>query len=80
MIVTGESLFISAKTGKKKDGEDWYNLKFLDDESDEFFSAFVSGGLYNHFFNVPKKTPVVLTLNIVPGSKYFTVENIEVVD
>lgn len=80
LLVTGESIYISAKSGKKKDGEAWYNLKFLDDENDEFFSAFVSSGIYNHFCNIPKKTAVILTLSIVPGVRYFTVENIEVVE
>lgn len=77
MHVTGESSFISAKAGKKN-GKDWYMAKFLDDANDEFFTAFINEELYQELQGMEKKTPVVLTLNLVPGQKYFSVESIEI--
>lgn len=78
MIMTGETLYISTNSGIKKDGNNWYNAKFLDDEQDEFFVAFINERLYQSLQGLSKKTPVILTLNIVPGSKYFNVDDIEV--
>lgn len=77
MQVTGESSFVSVKTGKK-DGKDWFMAKFLDDNADEFFTAFIEKELYQELQGMEKKTPVILTLNLVPGQKYFSVESIEI--
>lgn len=79
MLVTGESRFISVKAGQKND-KDWFMVKFLDENADEFFTAFINKDLYQDLEGVAKKTPVVLTLQLVPGQKYFTVESIEVVE
>lgn len=79
MLVTGESRFISVKAGQKN-GKDWFMVKFLDENADEFFTAFISKDLYQDLEGVAKKTPVVLTLQLVPGQKYFSVESIEVVE
>lgn len=79
MLVAGETLYISNKTGSKQDGTSWFNLKFLDESMEEFFVVFVEENIFNRFQKVAKRTPVVLTINIVPGSKYYTLENIEIV-
>lgn len=79
MQVAGESFFVSAKTGQKN-GKDWFMAKFLDEDADEFFTAFINEDLYRDLQGVAKKTPVVLTLNLVPGQKYFSVETIEIVE
>lgn len=80
MKVTGEAEFVSSKTGTKGDGSTWNMLKFLDDESDEFFTAFVNDDVYKQMMLCPKHTAVVLTLNITPGKKYFRVETIEIIE
>lgn len=80
MKVTGEAAYISAKTGTKRDGSQWFILKFLDNHFDEFFSIFVEEELFNDMKSCPKNTPVVLTLNLTPGSKYFKMENVEIVN
>lgn len=79
MKVTGESRFISVKTGQKN-GKDWYAIKFQDEDADEYFTAFVDKSLYTELQGVPKKTGVFLTLNITPGQKFFSVDSIEVLD
>lgn len=79
MLVAGETLYISNKSGAKQDGTNWYNLKFLDESMEEFFVVFVEENIFNRFQKVAKRTPVVLTLNIVPGSKYYTLENVEII-
>ena len=79
MTVTGESIFISAKQGTKKDGSTWFMLKFLDNDADEFFSVFVDEKIFSEMSACVKHTPVLMTLNIVPGSKYFDLANLEVV-
>lgn len=76
MIVTGESCFVSIKTGQKN-GKDWYAIKFQDEDADEYFTAFVSKDIYAEVQGIPKKAPVALTMSIVPGQKYFSVETIE---
>lgn len=79
MYLTGESRFISVKAGQKN-GKDWFMVKFLDENADEFFSAFINEDLYKDLEGIPKRTPVVLNLQLVPGQKYFSVESIEVVE
>lgn len=79
MLVTGESRFVSVKTGQKN-GKDWFMAKFLDENADEFFNVFINKDLYQDLEGVAKKAPVVLTLNLVPGQKYFSVESIEIVE
>ena len=78
MIVSGECNFISIKTGEKN-GKQWCMAKFLDEDADEFFTAFITPELCGELQGVPKKNPVILTLNLVPGQKYFSVECIEII-
>lgn len=78
MIVSGECKYVSAKTGLKKDGASYFMVKFLDEDADEFFTCFVDSELFNGIQGVPKKTPVLLTMCLVPGQKYVKLENIEV--
>jgi hypothetical protein len=78
MVVAGETIYIASKCGKKQDGTDWFNLKFLDEDADEFFVVFVDENIFQRFQTVPKRTGVMLTINIVPGSKFFTLENVEI--
>lgn len=59
MQVTGESSFVSAKSGTKN-GKDWFMAKFLDDSADEFFTAcsVIKMTVYNclqHFTDTLKK-------------------------
>lgn len=77
MQLTGEALFISAKDGEKN-AKPWFMAKFLDDANDEFFSAFISEDLFQELQRMGKKTPVILTMNLVPGQKYFSIESIEI--
>ena len=77
MNVTGETSFVSVKCGNKND-KHWYMAKFLDNDADEFFTAFIDKDLYADLEGVEKKTPVVLTMNLVPGQKFFTVESREI--
>ena len=77
MKLTGESMFVSARAGKKN-GKEWHMLKFLDEDAEEFFTAFVDETLSRQFQILPKHTPVLLTLNLVPGQKYFSLESVEV--
>lgn len=79
MKVSGESVFISCRTGEKN-GKNWFSAKFLDEAADEFFTVFVSEDLYRELEGVPKKAPVVLTLQLVPGQKYFSLDNIEILE
>lgn len=78
MQVTGESSFISVRDGQKSDGTKWYMAKFLDENADEFFTAFIEKELYQELQGMEKKTPVILTMNLVPGQKYFSIESIEI--
>lgn len=76
MKVTGEALFISVKSGAKN-GKSWHAAKFLDESADEFFIAFIGDELAADLQGTVRKTPVTLTLNLVPGQKYFSIEAIE---
>lgn len=80
MLVTGESRFVSATTGLKKDGvTPWYRLKFLDDDADEFFNVYVDNqAMFAELSGLAKKTPVILTMELVPGSKYFQLVKAEI--
>ena len=78
MRLTGESMFVSARAGQKN-GKEWHMLKFLDEDAEEFFTAFVDETLSRQFQKLPKHTPVNLTLNLVPGQKYFSLESVEAI-
>lgn len=77
MTLIGESVFISTRAGQKN-GKDWYMVKFLDEDAEEFFTAFVNETLFEQFQTLPKHTAVVLTVNLVPGQKYFSLESVEI--
>ena len=64
MNVSGESLFISASTfqGKKKQ---------------DLFTLFTSEELFAEFEGVPKRTPVVLTMELIPGKTFVKLVNVE---
>lgn len=80
MKLQGIAQFINAVAGQKKDGGAWYRIKFLDDDGEEFFVAFVEEDTFRSVQGLPKKTPVQLTLDLVPGQKYFSVDGIETLD
>ena len=50
MKLTGESMFVSARAGQKN-GKEWHMLKFLDEDAEEFFTAFVDETLFGQFQN-----------------------------
>lgn len=77
MKLKGVAEFISKKSGSKKDGSTWHLLRFLDDSADEFFTAFVDEQMFNAFEGVGKRTEVALTLDLVPGKKYFSLIDYE---
>lgn len=79
MRLTGESMFVSARAGNKN-GKDWHMAKFLDEDAEEFFTAFVDETLFEQFQTLPKHTSVILTLNLVPGQKYFSLESAEIIE
>lgn len=78
MIVAGEAKFVSVKNGIKN-GKEWHCVKVLDEEAEEFCTFFVGQELYEAVEGLPKKTPLILTLHIVPGQKFCRLENIEIV-
>lgn len=80
MTVSGECIFSSAREGTKKDGSPWFFGRFLDDGADAFFTLFVDESLYRELLKIPKRTPVLLTMNLVPGQKYVSLERIEVIE
>ncbi len=77
MKLTGESMFVSARAGQKN-GKEWHMIKFLDEDAEEFFTAFVDETLFEQFQTLPKHTAVMLTINLVPGLKYFSLESVEI--
>lgn len=79
MFLKGNAVFTAAKRGKKKDGTDYFMLKFLDNDCDEFFRTFVDEDLFGQMLSVPKGVNVSLTFNLVPGQTYFVLENLEIV-
>lgn len=72
-------MFVSARAGNKN-GKAWHMSKFLDEDAEEFFTAFVDETLFEQFQTLPKHTPVLLTLNLVPGQKYFSLESVEIIE
>lgn len=80
MKLQGVVKFINVVAGQKKDGGEWRRIKFLDEDGEEFFVAFVDEEAYESVQGLPKKTPVQLTLDLVPGQKYFSVVGIEPVN
>lgn len=79
MRLDGECIFSGVREGVKKDGKPWFSSRYLDNDADAFFTIFIDEALYRELLKVPKRTPVLLTLNLVPGQKYVTLENVEVI-
>lgn len=79
MTLSGEATFVSARTGEKN-GKQWNAIKLLDEQGEEFFTCFVSEQIFENFQGLAKHTPVFLTLNLVPGQKYFSLESVEILD
>lgn len=79
MTLSGETTFVSARTGQKN-GKSWFAVKFLDDAAEEFFTCFMEEHMFENFQGLPKHTPVILTLNLVPGQKYFSLESVEILN
>lgn len=80
MYLIGKAGFITRRKGPKKDGSEWFSLKFFDDQADEIIVAFVDEKMYSAFENVAKRTTVSLTFSLVTGQKYFTIEDFEIAD
>ena len=80
MKLTGESLFISASTFKGKKKQELYACKFLDEDGDEFFTLFTSEELFAEFEGVPKRTPVVLTMELIPGKTFVKLVSVEFIN
>lgn len=79
MRLDGECIFSGVREGIKKAGKPWFSSRYLDDAADAFFTIFIDEALYKELSKIPKRTPVLLTLNLVPGEKYVTLENVEVI-
>lgn len=77
MKLQGVLKYLSQRTGTKKDGTSWYQLKCLDESSDEIIVMFVTEQLFNEFSRVERKAEVTVTLDLVPGQKYFSLVDFE---
>ncbi len=81
MKVSGEGMFASCRSGvSKKTGKNYFSAKFLDSEAEEFVNFFIEEPLYHALENMPKNTPVILTLNLALASKYFRLESVEPIE
>jgi len=81
VLVTGETTYVSAKSGKSRTGVRWQNLLFIDDDSKCFFEINIANKrLWEKCSSLKSGTPVILTLHIVPGEKHFSLESIEPID
>lgn len=81
MIATGKGRIASVRRGvSKKTGENYFSVKILDDEAEEFVNFFIEEELFNELESLPKNTTVVLTLNLALASKYFRLVSIEPVE
>lgn len=80
MYLKGKASFIARRKGTRKDGSEWFSLKFFDDQADDIIVAYVDGKMYSAFENVAKREEISLTFSLVPGKGYFTIEDFEVTD
>lgn len=80
MNVSGESIFISASTFQGKKKQDLYACKFLDEDGEEFFTLFTSEELFEEFENVAKRTPVILTMELIPGKTFVKLVSVEFIN
>lgn len=80
MLVSGEVLYISTTRGTSKNTGEPYNLiKVLDDDADSFCTFFTDDDVAEKLQTLPKRTPLVLNVQVALGSKYFKVESVEIV-
>lgn len=80
MLVSGEALYISTTRGTSKNTGEHYNLiKVLDDEADSFCTFFTDDDVAQKLQTLPKRTPLILNVQVALGSKYFKVESVEVI-
>ena len=77
MRVTCNSVFIATRRGISKAGKEYLNAKFHDKEANEYFILFIGEDLFNDLNEMPKDTPVLLTLDIVVSSKYISLVSVE---
>lgn len=78
MIGVSETIFKGGRSGIKKDGTTpWYNIKVYDEEKEEIYTIFVEGEIYKSILEIPKNSPISLTYSIVPATRLFKVEKIE---
>lgn len=81
MIATGEGRIASVRRGvSKKTKAEYFAVKILDAEAEEFVNFFIEEDLFNELESLPKNTPVILTLNLALASKYFRLESIEPIE
>ena len=81
MKLTGEAIYVSRMAGtSKRTGKQYCAIKFLDELAEEFFSVFVEQELFDAFDGVEKKTPVMMTLNLLPGTKFYSLESLEILE
>ncbi len=81
MIATGKGRIASVRHGvSKKTGEEYFAVKILDTEAEEFVNFFIEEELFNELETLPKNTPVMLTLDLALASKYFRLVSIEPVE
>lgn len=78
MYLKGNTSFSSAKAGKK-DGKDWFYLRFLDNDADQFFNIFVDEEVFEQYKGLKKGTIMQLTINAIPGRKSFSLETLEII-
>lgn len=81
MRVSGEATFKEARHGANpKTGDNWRRIKLLDEDADEIIKCYVDEQIYQCFEGLEKNTPVIVTMDIVPGQKYFNIVQVEVID
>ena len=80
MLVSGEVLYISTTCGTSKNTGDSYNLiKVLDDEADSFCTFFTDDDVAQKLQTLPKRTPLILNVQITLGAKFFKVKSVEII-
>ena len=77
MRVTGESIFITVRSGTSKAGKEYYTAKFLDKDADEFYTIFIEEDMFNDLKEMQRNTPVILTIDEVIGQKYVSLISVE---
>lgn len=79
MKVTGESKYISSRP-EQDSGRNLYTADFYDEDSSAPFTAIIREQMYKIFQGLPAYTAVILTLNLVPGMQYFSIESVEILN